>query len=156
MRKLPLGRKLRVLLAEDTPVNQTLAKVLLEQLDVEVDCVGNGREAVEAVLRVPYDAVLMDCQMPEMDGYEATREIRRREGSQRHTPIIALTAHALPVDWETGLKVGMDAYISKPAKLRVLAGILRLYTSAGVSGINLRRKRTLSGSQMNGASHALS
>ncbi len=118
------GAKRRVLVAEDNPVNQKLSRRLLEKLGFDVEIVENGLEAVKAMAAGDYDAVLMDCQMPRMDGFEATREIRRREGPGRHTPIIAVTANAMPGDRERCLDAGMDDYVPKPVKREILAETL--------------------------------
>jgi CheY-like chemotaxis protein len=107
----------RVLLAEDNAVNQTLAVRLLERRGYSVVVAGNGREAVEAFEKDRFDVVLMDIQMPEMDGFEATAAIRAKEKlTGRHVPIIAMTAHALIGDQERCIAAGMDGYISKPIR----------------------------------------
>jgi CheY-like chemotaxis protein len=120
----------RVLIAEDNVVNQLVTRRQVEKLGYRTDVVANGLEAIEALSRIRYDAVLMDCQMPEMDGFQATAHIREMEARHAnsaeplHTPIIALTANALAGDRETCLSAGMDDYVSKPTDVETLRRLL--------------------------------
>jgi PAS domain S-box-containing protein len=117
-------RNIRILVAEDHPMNQKLVVALLTKKGYSVDAVENGRMAVEAIRRKTYDLVLMDVQMPEMSGLEATGEIREMEGDKAHTPIIAMTAHAMKGDRERCLRAGMDGYVSKPIEPEELIGVV--------------------------------
>jgi CheY-like chemotaxis protein len=116
-----------VLMAEDNYINQEVARGMFEHLGCRLEVVDNGRQAVERMMAERFDVVFMDCQMPEMDGYEATGEIRRLESLRedaRHVPIVALTANALQGDREKCLAAGMDDYVSKPLNLDQLQAVL--------------------------------
>ena len=121
------GRGVRVLVVEDNAVNQKVAVMMLAKLGVRADVAGHGREAVELTRTIPYDLVLMDCQMPEMNGYEATAEIRRREGSGSRLPIVALTADVIDGCRERCTAAGMDDFVAKPVQIDALARALRLW-----------------------------
>ncbi len=123
----------RVLVAEDNAVNRKVATLTLEKQGFRVDVASNGKEAVEAVHRESYDLIFMDCHMPEMDGFEATKSIRSIEGVRGHVPIIALTANVLEADQELCLKSGMDAFLAKPIRPDDLARMLARWLDARVS-----------------------
>src|SRR5215472_17204502 len=121
----PSERSLRVLLAEDNPVNQTLVIRILERLGHKVQVVNNGKEALRQVQAVEFDLILMDVQMPEMDGLEATTAIRQAErGTGKHIPIVAMTAHAMKGDREKCLSAGLDGYLSKPVRIDELKQVM--------------------------------
>jgi CheY-like chemotaxis protein len=128
-------RPLRVLVAEDNRVNQMVIVRLLEKVGHRVDVAANGHETLSALALASYDLVLMDCQMPEMDGFEATRAIREAErATGTHIPIVALTANALEGDRERCLAVGMDDYLAKPITPRALTAALAR-VARGLAGI---------------------
>jgi CheY-like chemotaxis protein len=120
-----VDRRLTILLAEDNAVNQRVALRFIEKWGHDVVIVANGKEALDAVKERPFDLVLMDVQMPEMGGFEATRAIRAREKhTGGHLPIVAMTAHAMKGDRERCLEAGMDAYVSKPVQAEELAQVI--------------------------------
>ncbi len=119
-----VASRLRVLVAEDNPINQKVATSMLKKIGCETDIAGNGHEAVECCRKKHYDMVLMDCQMPEMDGFEATETIRAEEHGAQHMPIVAMTAHAMPSDRERCLAAGMDDYLTKPISVEQLRAVI--------------------------------
>ncbi|MDX1951436.1 MAG: response regulator [Verrucomicrobiota bacterium] len=116
--------RLRVLVAEDNPTNQRIVLLYLKKFNCEVDVASNGREALELVRQSRYDCILMDCHMPEMDGYEATAAIRESNSAISNVFISALTANAMKGDREKCLAAGMNDYISKPLKIEELGRVL--------------------------------
>ncbi|MEG4802159.1 response regulator [Microcoleus sp. ARI1-B5] len=136
---------LRILLAEDHPINQQVIVEQLAALGYDADCAANGQEALELLAEKGYDLVLMDCQMPVLDGYATAQKLREREKGDRHTFVIALTAHAMPGEREKCLAAGMDDYLSKPVDLDALGAALKNYEAQniqfknkyGVKSINL-------------------
>jgi CheY-like chemotaxis protein len=131
------GNQLRILLAEDNPINQVLAVRLLEKRGHSVTVAGNGKEALAALEKRSFDLVFMDVQMPEMDGFEATAAIRQKEKtSANHQPIIAMTAHAMVGDKERCLEAGMDDYITKPIRPQELTELLTRYSFTAFTETN--------------------
>ena len=126
-RREMLPEDFRILLVEDNKVNRAVAQGLLRKFGFQADEAVNWREAVERLRAIGYDLVLMDCSMPIMDGFQATQVIREEEGSQRHVPIVAMTAHAMSGDREKCLEAGMDDYLSKPVRPQELQEVLDRY-----------------------------
>ena len=131
---IEMASRARVLIVEDNLINQRVAALHLKKIGCSVDCVGNGREAVEIVQRVEFDCVFMDILMPEMDGYEATRRIRSIPTPSARIPIIAVTANAMQGDRERCLAAGMDDYISKPITVREIQRVLTTHIHGQKSG----------------------
>jgi two-component system sensor histidine kinase/response regulator len=144
----------RILLVEDNPVNQRVAQRVLQKLAADVTIANNGAEALERIAETDFDAVLMDCQMPVMDGFNATRRIReheRQSGRERRLPIIALTANVMSEDRESCIAVGMDAHLGKPIEpaqlIDCLARYLKPRAGAGIAGpaVDLSALREMTG-----------
>ena len=122
----------QVLLVEDNPVNQMMTRAQLRKIGCACDVAANGLEALAALAKGRYDLVLMDCMMPEMDGYETTRQFRAREGDVKsgRLPIVALTANALESELERCRDAGMDGHLTKPCSMEDLEAAVRRWTSA--------------------------
>jgi CheY-like chemotaxis protein len=121
------GEPLRILMAEDNAINQRVGKLILQRAGYDIDLVGDGNEALEAHRAKPYDLILMDCQMPTMDGFEASRQIRKLE--QPQPVIIAVTANALVGERERCLNAGMDDYLSKPFQAEQLVSVVKKWVA---------------------------
>jgi CheY-like chemotaxis protein len=132
--------KKQVLFVDDVQTNLQLAKIVLTRMRCTVDTAGNGREAVAKALSKPFDIIYMDCQMPDMDGYEATKEIRSR--LTRHVPIMAITASVMESDRQRCLAAGMDDFLSKPFTHQQLATLLRRWLALRALPESERRTRT--------------
>jgi CheY-like chemotaxis protein len=124
---MPSVESLSILLVEDNVTNQRVASLMLERLGFSADTVVNGQEAVDAVKKQFYDVILMDCQMPVMDGFRATEEIRKVQRGDRPSTIIAMTANASREDRQKCIDIGMDDYIAKPVKTETLQRVLNKY-----------------------------
>jgi CheY-like chemotaxis protein len=148
-------RKERVLLAEDNTVNQQVALGNLRKLGYEADVASNGFEVLEATARKNYDIILMDCQMPELDGYQVTREIRLRERKGRHAYIIAMTANAMVGDRERCLAAGMDDYVSKPLNRAELRSALQRGAARPVTPLNEDALRQLEADDAHDLDHLI-
>jgi CheY-like chemotaxis protein/HPt (histidine-containing phosphotransfer) domain-containing protein len=122
----------RLLVAEDNPVNQMVLLEVLRELGCEADVVETGKAALEAIAKTDYPVVLMDCQMPELDGYEATRTLRASIGPKSKTPIVAVTAHAVQGDREKALESGMDDYVTKPVSPKTLCKVLSRWLASEI------------------------
>ncbi len=131
----------RVLVADDSRINQKVVGAMLDRMGLACDVVGNGGEAIEASTRTAYAAILMDCQMPGVDGYAATARIRAREGAFAHTPIIAMTANSSPGDRERCLAAGMDDCLPKPFTPQDLGRMLERWTGARAVSTRSARAR---------------
>ncbi len=142
IKRLPAPRSIRILLAEDNPVNQRVALLQLRKLGYSAEVANDGRQALDAMCRKPFDVVLLDCQMPELDGYEVASKFREHQGAQGAPPprrcyVIALTAHALEGDREKCLAAGMDDYLTKPVQMGNLdAALERAGKWLAQTGIN--------------------